>query len=94
MRSKKLLLLEIATAFDVNYKASAMQTLTYNLLLGAKLKKSHSEDLQNLPIPVTFIINKDGIISWRQFDPDYKNRSSVKDILNALKSRNSLQINK
>ncbi|MCK5775191.1 MAG: redoxin domain-containing protein [Bacteroidales bacterium] len=79
---------KIATAFDVNYKASGMQAFTYNLFLGAKLKKTHSTDSQNLPIPATYIINKEGIISWRQFDPNYKNRSSVKDIIRALEKSN------
>ena len=80
---------KISTAFDVNYKASGMQALTYNLFLGAKLKKTHSTDAQNLPIPATFIINKEGIISWRQFDPNYKNRSSVKEIIKALEKGES-----
>jgi peroxiredoxin len=52
--------------------------------LGAKLKDTHSDDSQRLPIPATYIINEDGIIVWRQFDPDYKHRASVKEILNAL----------
>jgi hypothetical protein len=29
-------------------------------------------------------VNQQGMITWRQFDRDYKNRSSVKDILTAL----------
>ena len=76
---------KIASAFDVNYKATSVQTLTYNLFLGAKLKKTHSDESQNLPIPATFIINQKGVIVWRQFDPDYKNRSSVKEIIEVLK---------
>ncbi|NPD44115.1 MULTISPECIES: peroxiredoxin-like family protein [unclassified Lentimicrobium] len=74
----------IATAFDVNYKPKSSQLMTYNIALGAKIKKSHSSDAQNLPIPATFIINKDGEIIWRQFDPNYKSRSSVKEIIENL----------
>ncbi|TVQ90758.1 MAG: AhpC/TSA family protein, partial [Bacteroidetes bacterium] len=48
------------------------------------LKEAHSDDSQQLPIPATYIIGQDGKIAWRQFDPDYKKRSSVKDILEAL----------
>lgn len=75
---------KIADAFDVNYKPSSMQTMTYNLFLNADLKESHSDESQNLPIPATFIIDKEGKIIWRHFDPDYHERSTVNDILKAL----------
>lgn len=75
---------EIATAFDVNYKPKSSQLITYNVALGAKIKKSHTSDAQNLPIPATFIINQNGEIIWRQFDPNYKSRSSVKEIIENL----------
>ncbi len=75
---------KIADAYDVTFDPSAMQLFMYNVVLGGKLKDSHSDESQRLPIPATYIINEEGIIIWRQFDPDYKNRSSVKEILNAL----------
>jgi peroxiredoxin len=37
-----------------------------------------------LPVPATFIIDKDGKIVYIQYDPDYKNRSTVAEILNYL----------
>lgn len=74
----------IANAYDVTFTPSKMTLLTYNVALGAKLKETHSDDSQKLPIPATYLIAKDGRITWRQFDPNYKNRSSVKDILNAI----------
>ena len=77
---------KIADAFDVTFKPSAMQLFTYNTILGGELKESHSDDSQRLPIPATYIINQEGIIIWRQFDPNYKNRSTVQGILKALKS--------
>lgn len=76
---------KIADAYDVTFRPSGTTLFTYNTFLGAKLKKSHSDDSQRLPIPATYLIDQDGKIAWRQFDPDYKNRSSVKDILKALK---------
>ncbi|GAB4311726.1 MAG: hypothetical protein Kow00127_01840 [Bacteroidales bacterium] len=74
----------IADAYDVTFKPSAATLFTYNNFLGAKLKETHSDDSQRLPIPATYIIGTDGRIAWRQFDPDYKKRSTVADILNAL----------
>lgn len=75
---------KIADAYDVTFKPSAMQLFTYNTVLGGKLKESHTDDSQRLPIPATYIINQEGIIIWRQFDPNYKNRSTVQEILKAL----------
>lgn len=76
---------KIAKAFDVNFLPTKKERTLYNVMLGAKLKKSHSDDSEQLPIPATFLINKDGKIVWRQFDPNYKNRSTVENILKALK---------
>jgi len=61
-----------------------MQLFTYNVILGGKLKSTHSDESQRLPIPATYIIGENGKIIWRQFDHDYKKRSSVKEILKAL----------
>ncbi len=75
---------KISNAFDVTFKPKTMQLFTYNNFLGAKLKETHSDDSQRLPIPATYLIGQDGRIAWRQFDADYKNRSSVKEILSAI----------
>ena len=75
---------KIADAYDVVYKPTSTQLFTYNVVLGAKLKKTHSDESQQLPIPATYIIDQKGTIHWRQFNPDYKKRASVKDILKAL----------
>ena len=75
---------KIADAYDVTFAPSGMQIFTYNVALGAKLKKTHSDDSQRLPIPATYIVNEDGLIIWRQFDHNYKKRSSAKEIIKAL----------
>ena len=75
---------KIADGFDVTFMPSGRQRLVYNTWLGADLKDAHSDDSERLPIPATFIINKQGIVAWRQFDPDYHNRSTVAEILNNL----------
>lgn len=71
----------IADAYDVTFTPEKKRLVVYNTLLNAQLKKSQSDDSQRLPIPATYIVGKDGVIVWRQFDPNYKNRSSVKEIL-------------
>jgi len=71
----------ISDAYDVTFTPEAWQLIRYNKDLNAKLKESQSDDSQRLPIPATYLINRDGVIVWRHFDPDYRNRSTVKDIL-------------
>lgn len=75
---------KIAEAYDVNFTPTGTQLFTYNVILRGHLKDTHSDKSQRLPIPATYIINRQGIIAWRQFDPDYHHRSSVKEILQAL----------
>ncbi len=78
----------ISNAFDVTFTPGGMDRTMYNTFLGANLKKAHSDDSQRLPVPATFVIGKDGIIAWRHFDPDYKKRSTVNEILDALGKMN------
>ena len=75
---------KIANAYDVTFKPGAMTLFTYNIVLGANMKETHSDDSQRLPVPATYLIDTEGRIAWRQFDPDYKSRSSVADILRAI----------
>jgi len=72
---------KIASLFDVKFKPTAGKTLVYNTVLGANLKKNHSDQSQQLPIPATFIISTDRIVVWRHFNPNYKKRSTVRDIV-------------
>lgn len=37
-----------------------------------------------LPVPATYLIGKDKTIKYVQYDPDYKNRSNIEDILRKL----------
>ena len=57
-----------------------------------KIQSSFSIDIANnngrdsarLPVPATYIINKEGIIVAVQFDPDFKNRATIKWMLKNL----------
>jgi peroxiredoxin len=48
------------------------------------IAENNGRDAARLPVPATYIINKDGIIVAVQFDPDYRNRASVKWMLKNL----------
>ena len=72
---------KISDAFDVTFEPSGKTKVIYNTVLGAKLKEAHTDDSERLPIPATFIIDTNKVIVWRHFDPNYKNRSTVKEII-------------
>lgn len=72
---------KISDTFDVTFLPDSRLRIMYNTMLRANLKSAHSDESQRLPIPATFIIGQDGKIVWRHFDPDYKKRSSVSDIV-------------
>lgn len=72
---------KISDAFDVTFEPSGKDKVVYNTVLGAKLKEAHTDDSERLPIPATFIIDTNKVIVWRHFDPNYKNRSTIKEII-------------
>lgn len=51
---------------------------------GVDLAKANGNPSQTLPVPATFVIGKNGKIKFLHYDPDYKNRSSTKEILEHL----------
>lgn len=45
------------------------------------IAENNGRDVAHLPVHATYIINREGIIVAVQFDPDFKNRASVKWML-------------
>ncbi len=75
---------KICDAFDVTFLPEKSMRVLLNSMANVKLKESHSDDSERLPIPATFILSGDGVVLWRHFNPDYKVRSTVKEILDNL----------
>lgn len=71
----------ISEQFGVLFNPDKATKTLYNTALKADLSKAHNNENEFLPIPATYIINREGVIVWRHFDPNYKKRSSVKEIL-------------
>jgi len=40
--------------------------------------------VNRIPLPATYVIDRDGTITWAHIDPDYRSRAEVEDILTAL----------
>lgn len=75
---------KIADAYDVNFLPDRTTLFFYNAGLGSKFKDSRTDDSDRLPIPATYIIDRNGIIVWRHFNPNYKKRATVQEILNNI----------
>lgn len=71
-------------AFKVDYVISKETVPKYRNNIIAMTKKSNGNDDAVLPIPATFVVGKDGVVKWVHQDPNYTNRSTIKQILDVL----------
>lgn len=72
--------MKIMNAYDVRFQVDKGTNTKYNIW-GIKLNEFNGENGTNLPVPATYIINKDGTIKYVFFNENYKKRISVKTIL-------------
>lgn len=75
---------KIAEAFDVLYTPDSKTLDFYNSKLQDQFTKSRSDNSGRLPVSATYILDENKVISWRHFNPDYKERASTEDILKQL----------
>lgn len=76
--------LKIMKAYEVEYEVPE-NTLSRYRNTGIKLEENNGIKNGNyLPVPATYIINKDQMITYRYFDSDYKKRPSVRELLKNL----------
>ncbi|WP_299779649.1 peroxiredoxin-like family protein [uncultured Formosa sp.] len=52
---------------------------------GLDLEKINNGNATMLPIPATFVLNRDGVVKWSFVDVDYRTRAEPSDIITALK---------
>ena len=77
--------LKIMKAYDVAYKVDDKAVSRYkNFNIDLAATNNQRPDAVYLPVPAVYIIDKEGNISFRYFEPDYKKRPSVKEILKNL----------
>ena len=67
------------TAFTVD-----AATATKYQGFGLDLKKANGADAAVLPVPATYVIGRNGKITFVYFNPDYRRRASVKQVAQAL----------
>ncbi len=75
--------LVISKKYKVNYAVEeSMQQKLKNY--GIDLNKANGDNGNNLPIPATYIIGKNGVIKYVYFNPDHTKRPPVKEILDNI----------
>lgn len=67
-------------AFEVNNK----NVTKYYKFVNQRIAEYNEENNNVLPVPATYLIEKDGKISFVHYDPDYKSRSDLDEILKML----------
>ncbi|CAN5428915.1 peroxiredoxin-like family protein [soil metagenome] len=75
--------LRILSAYKVNFKMSTGKNLIH-AAGGIDLKESNGSNADNLPVPAVYIINREGKITYRYFDTNFRKRASVAEILSKL----------
>jgi peroxiredoxin len=75
--------MKISSQYGVSFKVDDRTVGRYKNA-GIDLAKINNQKEVSLPVPAVYIVNKDGYISYRFFDADYKKRPWVKDIAAAL----------
>lgn len=75
--------LKIMKAYDVEFEVPE-NTLTRYRNSGLDIEKNNGANGKYLPVPAVYIIDMEQTITYRFFDPDYKKRPSVKELLENL----------
>jgi len=75
---------KIMKDYDVMFNVTDEYQKKILTTLSTDIAKNNGRDAARLPVPATYIINREGSIVALYFDPDYHNRASVKWILKNL----------
>jgi len=72
---------KIMKDYDVMYNVTKDYQDKIKSSSSIDIAQNNGRDSARLPVPATYLINKDGFIVAVQFDPDYNNRATVKWML-------------
>jgi peroxiredoxin len=75
---------KIMKDYDVMFSVTKAYQEKIKSSFSIDIAGNNGRDAARLPVPATYIINRDGIIVAVQFDPDYKNRATVQWMLKNL----------
>jgi len=72
--------LKIMKSYDVAFSVDSTTIEKYKKF-GIDFYDTNGSNGATLPVPAVYIINREGIIIFKHFDPDYRKRVSVHEIL-------------
>jgi peroxiredoxin len=75
--------LKIMKSYDVAYAVDSTWTARY-LKFGVDVARNNGSNGNNLPVPAIYIIDQKGIIVYRFFEPDFRIRPSVAEMISHL----------
>lgn len=74
--------LTVADAYGISYTLDEPTSKRYNAGFG--LNTWNGDTSNRLPLPVTYVVNREGVIVYRFVETDIRKRAPHADILNAL----------
>jgi peroxiredoxin len=74
--------LTVADAYGISYTLDEATSTRYNAGFG--LNTWNGDTSNRLPLPVTYVVNREGVIVYRFIDTDIRKRAPHADILKAL----------
>ena len=76
--------LKMLLSYDVLFNVTDKYQKMIKTYLRTDIAENNGKETAMIPVPATYVIDKGGKIVYKQFDYNYKNRASVKDILDHL----------
>ena len=77
---------DVAASYGVAWQVPTFLLEHMRVDRGLDLESVNNGNSRVLPIPATFVLDKQGKVTWRYVDVDYRTRSEPEDIINALKN--------
>jgi peroxiredoxin len=72
-----------------DYKVFFRVTEKYNNYIeeakGNRIEVFNGDTIAYMPVPATYLIDQNKVIKYVHYDPDYKNRSDLKEVITQLK---------
>ena len=77
--------MKVSKGYGVAYSVDEKMTARYKNFGTDLLEVNAQKGQAFLPVPAVYIVNRDGYVTYRYFNADFKKRPAVKDILAELK---------
>jgi len=75
---------KIMDLYDVPFKVTDEYNNKIKKHKGSTLEEINGQADASLPIPATYVVGTDGKVKWAHFDPNYRKRPDVNEILAVL----------